>query len=102
MSSLRKCFPIMAYTMPINALVFVFDGIYSGGRKFSILALAVTMACSCAWAALHAVRAFHLPLTAIWVSLNIMMCVRALLLFVAYKTKYSPVPKRANQIAVEE
>ncbi|KAJ8903074.1 hypothetical protein NDN08_006389 [Rhodosorus marinus] len=95
---LRKSFPIMAYTMPINAMVFVFDGIYSGGRQFTTLAAAVTVACACAWAGLSLVKQLSLPLQAIWAALNLMMCVRALLLFIIYKSPRSPVPKRPNEI----
>uniref|UniRef100_A0A7S2ZVV7 Protein DETOXIFICATION n=1 Tax=Rhodosorus marinus TaxID=101924 RepID=A0A7S2ZVV7_9RHOD len=98
---LRKSFPIMAYTMPINAMVFVFDGIYSGGRQFTTLAAAVTAACACAWAGLSLVKQLSLPLQAIWAALNLMMCVRALLLFIIYKSPRSPVPKRPNEIRPE-
>lgn len=86
-------FPYMAFVQPINGLVFVFDGIYSAGRRFSSLSAAIFVAACCASSFLYFVRANVLPLQFVWVGLNIMMVLRATLLGLIYLTKWSPVPR---------
>ncbi|PXF48630.1 Protein DETOXIFICATION 44, chloroplastic [Gracilariopsis chorda] len=86
-------FPFMAFVQPINGLVFVFDGIYTAGRKFTSLAAAICLAASSASLFLYFVRTTSMPLQFVWVGLNIMMVLRATLLGLMYFTKRSPVPR---------
>lgn len=93
-------FPLMAFVQPFNGLVFVFDGIYTAGRKFSILSGAIFVACCCASSFLYVVRARALPLQYVWVGLNIMMILRASILGIFYLTRWSPVPSQKVAVAV--
>ncbi|CAN8065813.1 unnamed protein product [Agarophyton chilense] len=86
-------FPYMAFIQPINGLVFVFDGIYTAGRKFTPLATAIFMAACCASAFLFFVRTTSMPLQYVWVGLNILMVLRATFLGALYFTRWSPAPK---------
>lgn len=87
-------FPWMAAVQPINGLVFILDGIYTAGRKFTSLSAAIFLAACCSSAALFMVRRMSLSLPAVWAGLNIMMVLRALLLGIGYMTKWSPVPRK--------
>lgn len=93
-------FPFMAIIQPINGMVFVFDGIYSAGRRFAALSTAVFIAACTSSAFLYFVRTTSLPLQYVWIGLNIMMFLRATLLGLIYFTKWSPVPRPKHQRAV--
>lgn len=87
-------FPWMAAVQPINGVVFVMDGIYTAGRKFTSLSTAIFFAACCSSTALFMVRRMSLSLPAVWAGLNIMMILRAVLLGIGYMTKWSPVPRK--------
>lgn len=89
-----QTFPYMAMIQPINGLVFVFDGIYTAGRKFSFLSVAIFIAACCSSYVLLMVRRLALPLPAVWLGLNVMMVLRASLLGIGYLSRWSPVPRR--------
>lgn len=86
-----RTFPYMAFVQPINGCVFMFDGIYTAGRKFLSLSTAIFVAAVCSSSFLWFVRAKGLGLPFVWVGLNIMMVLRASLLGIMYLTKWSPV-----------
>lgn len=88
-----KTFPLMAMIQPINGLVFVFDGIYTAGRRFTQLSSAVFVSAAIASFTLFCVRRYALNLPLVWVGLNIMMVMRAALLGIGYFSKWSPVPR---------
>lgn len=88
-----KTFPYMAVTQPLNGLVFVFDGIYTAGRKFTLLSAAIFAAALLSSATLYFVRTSALTLPNVWIGLSVMMVLRASLLGVAYLTRWSPVPR---------
>ena len=90
-------FPFMAFVQPINGLVFVFDGIYTAGRRFTSLSGAIFIAACTASSFLYFVRANVMPLQYVWIGLNIMMVLRASLLGLVYFTKWSPVPRPKYQ-----
>lgn len=90
-------FPYMAFVQPINGLVFVFDGIYTAGRRFASLSTAIFFAGFCASCFLYFARTNMLPLQSVWIGLNIMMVMRATLLGLVYLTKWSPVPRPKYQ-----
>lgn len=89
-------FPFMAVIQPINGLVFVFDGIYTAGRKFSLLSAAIFIAACSASTFLYFVRRMNLPLQYVWIGLNIMMVLRASILGILYLSKWSPVPHKKS------
>lgn len=89
----KVTFPYMALIQPFNGLVFVFDGIYTAGRKFSILSAAILCAACTASAFLYVVRSSALPLQYVWLGLNVMMFLRASVLGIIYMTKWSPIPR---------
>lgn len=91
-------FPFMAAIQPINGLVFVFDGIYTAGRKFSLLSSAIFVAACAASTFLYFVRRMSLPLQYVWIGLNIMMVLRATILGFFYLTEWSPVPHKKRVV----
>jgi len=95
-SMITSCFPIISVFEPLIGLVFVLDGCFTAGRQFTFLAVAIAMASGCAWMCLFATRALNLGLQAVWVSLNVMMVLRVILLGSRYFSPQSPVPKRKN------
>lgn len=92
-AAVMACLPIIGFVQPINGLVFVFDGIFTGGRQFNFLAAAVFASASASWASLWFVKTRSLGLDAVWISLSVMMCLRAVILGFRYKSSRSPVPK---------
>jgi putative MATE family efflux protein len=94
-----RTFPYMAIIQPINGLVFVFDGIYTASRRFTLLSAAIFSAAVCSSLTLLCVRHFALSLPMVWVGLNVMMILRAGLLGIPYMTRWSPVPRlRAKSV----
>lgn len=87
-------FPYMAWIQPVNGLVFVFDGIYTAGRKFTALSVAIFIAAVCSSSVLLGVRRMSLSLPAVWMGLNVMMIFRALFLGIGYMSRYSPVLRK--------
>jgi len=87
-------FPFMAAVQPLNGLVFVFDGIYTAGRKFTTLSISIFIASVCSSSVLYFVRQNSLSLPYVWIGLNVMMVLRASLLGIMYFTKRSPVPPK--------
>lgn len=98
-SMVSLTFPFMAAVQPINGLVFVFDGIYTAGRKFSLLSSSIFVAACFASSFLFFARKMSLPLQYVWIGLNIMMVLRASILGFFYLTKWSPVPHK-KKVAV--
>jgi len=88
-----SCLPIIGIVQPINGLVFVFDGIFTGGRQFNFLAAAVFFSACASWVSLYLVRRNGMGLNAIWIALSVMMLLRAVILGFRYKSSRSPVPK---------
>lgn len=94
-SMVSLSFPFMAFVQPVNGLVFVFDGLFTAGRRFSILSTSIFIASVSASAFLYLVRSRALPLQYVWIGLNIMMILRASILGFFYFTKWSPVPRQS-------
>lgn len=90
----KKTFPIMAVIQPINGLVFVFDGIFTAGRRFSYLSTAIFFSALCSMFMLRVVRSCNFGLGAVWMGLNLMMVLRATLLGIGYFTNRGPVPPK--------
>lgn len=72
-ATIAATFPIMAVIQPVNGLVFTLDGIFTAGRKFTFLSVAIFVAASISSAVLLFVRNTQLPLTAVWCGLNVMV-----------------------------
>lgn len=91
-AAVTQTFPFMAVIQPVNGLVFVFDGVFTAARKFTILSSAIFVAACCASSFLYGVRMWNLPLNYVWIGLNVMMILRAMALGIIYLSKWSPVP----------
>lgn len=96
----KRTFPLMAIIQPVNGLVFVFDGIYTAGRRFSLLSAAIFFSALCSLITLYFVRTSSLGLCAVWMGLNLMMVLRATLLGLGYLSNRGPVsppPPRSSK-----
>jgi putative MATE family efflux protein len=92
-AAVTRTFPLMAIVQPINGLVFVYDGIFTAGRRFTLLSAGIFCAAALSMATLYYVRHYALSLPAVWIGLNVMMLFRAGLLGIGYMSKWSPVPR---------
>jgi MATE family multidrug resistance protein len=80
----RRVWPFVAVMQPINALVFVGDGLFMGAERFGYLAVAMLASAAVGWALLLGVRPFGWGLVGVWWALVAFMAARALTLGVPY------------------
>ncbi|KAJ8902252.1 hypothetical protein NDN08_006659 [Rhodosorus marinus] len=100
LDSITSCLPIMAVFIPLNAMVFVLEGVYSSARRFGTLSSTIVF--SGGISALFLIflqRHLSLGLGYIWVAVNLMMALRFLILSVIYKSRYMPIPKVTQELA---
>jgi len=88
-TELMAVLPIVALMQPLNALVFVWDGVFMGARAFSYLA--GTMVISAALTLASLAVAWHLGagLPGIWVCMGLLICLRGVTQAARY---YGPEP----------
>ena len=96
--ALKQVLPFVAVIQPIGGLVFAFDGVFAAGRRFGLLSAVVLCATGTACTYLWFVRQMVLPLPYVWMGVNAMILLRALLLGVMYLSKWSPVPRDGREI----
>lgn len=77
-------FPFVAAMQPLNALVFVWDGVFMGVEDFAYLAWAMLISAGTAAAVLLLVVPMGWGLTGVWWALVLLMGVRAVTLAVRY------------------
>jgi MATE family multidrug resistance protein len=78
-------FPFVAIMQPLNALVFVWDGVFMGIEDFSFLALAMVVSAAVAAALLAAVMPLGWGLDGVWWALVGLMLARAATLAWRYR-----------------
>ena len=76
--ALRSVYPFLVVMQPLNALVFVWDGIVIGAADFSYLAWSMVLAAAAAVAALLAVLPMGWGLAGAWWGIVVLMIGRAL------------------------
>lgn len=75
-----RVWPIVAILQPINAAVFVWDGIFLGAKQFRFTAWSMVVAGLATCAVLAAVLVLDLGLVGVWAALVVLMSVRSVLL----------------------
>lgn len=81
-----QIFIFVAVMQPLNALVFVWDGIFMGKEDFGFLALAMLVSAGVAVIMLRLVIPFDWGLTGVWWSLVVLMSLRFITLWWRYGT----------------
>jgi putative MATE family efflux protein len=81
-----RVFPFVAVMQPINAAVFVWDGIFMGAREFRFLAKAMVASSVVAAAVLLSVLPLGLGLVGVWWGMVTLMVVRGLTLSLRYRS----------------
>ena len=82
--AVRRVWPFVAAMQPLNALVFVADGLFMGAERFGYLAGAMVASAALAGALLLAVAPLGWGLPGVWWSLTAFMAARAATLAVPY------------------
>lgn len=78
-------FPFVVAMQPLNAVVFVWDGVFMGAERFRFLAGQMALSAACAAAVLLLVLPLGLGLTGVWWGIVTLMLVRAVTLAVGYR-----------------
>jgi len=78
-------FPFVVAMQPLNALVFVWDGVYMGAERFRFLAVQMGLSAACATAVLLLVLPSGWGLTGVWWGIVTLMLVRAITLAIGYR-----------------
>ena len=80
-------FPFIAIMQPLNALVFVWDGIFIGAEQFRYIAVAMIVSALCAACLLFLVLPLNWGLSGVWWGLILLMGSRLLSLAWRYRTR---------------
>lgn len=80
--------PLAIAVLPVNAYVYVLDGVLVGAEQFPYLAQAMTLSAGATLAALGAVEPLHLGLPGVWGAMALLMVLRA----VTLRHKYESMP----------
>jgi MATE family multidrug resistance protein len=91
--------PIAVAMLPINAAVYVFDGILVGASDFKWMAGAMVVAAASAVGLLMGVEPMELGLTGVWGALAVLMTGRLATLVWRYQSPNGPLPPHGSLIA---
>jgi MATE family multidrug resistance protein len=86
LDAVRSIYPFVACMQPLNALVFVWDGVFMGAEDFRFLAVQMAFAALCAAAVLLLVLPLGWGLTGVWWGIVSLMTARAVTLAVRYRS----------------
>ncbi len=78
-------FPFIVFMQPLNAIVFVWDGVFMGAERFRFLAGQMAFAAACAAAVLVLVLPMGWGLSGVWWGIVALMAARAATLAVGYQ-----------------
>jgi MATE family multidrug resistance protein len=96
-ASLLGVYPFVVAMQPLNALVFVWDGVLLGAEDFRFLALQLVLSAACAAGVLFLVLPLGWGLQGVWWGLVVLMTVRAATLAYRYWVTWpgeSKLPRR--------
>ena len=77
-AELLAVLPIVALMQPLNALVFVWDGIFMGARAFAYLAKTMVLSATLTLLGLAVVWVVDAGLMGIWVCMGLLICLRGI------------------------
>ncbi|OZC04740.1 MATE family efflux transporter [Rubricoccus marinus] len=84
-SGVAMLFPFVAAMQPLNALVFVWDGVFMGAERFRFLALAMCVSALVGCAVIALVLPLGLGLAGVWWGITAFMAARLATLAVGYR-----------------
>jgi len=96
LEAMRIVLPFVVAMQPLNALVFVWDGIFIGAEDFRFLAAQMATAAACACVVLLLVIPMNWGLQAVWWGMVTMMLVRAATLAGRYRSVFRIAPARVE------
>lgn len=85
LAAVAGIFPFVVAMQPINALVFVWDGVYMGAERFRFLAAQMLLSAACAITVLLFVIPMGWGLAGVWWGIVALMAVRATSLAIGYR-----------------
>lgn len=97
MGELSPVMPIVAAMQPLNALVFVWDGVFMGARRFGWLAGSMVVAAGCTGAVLWWSWSTRAGLEGVWWALVVLIAVRGLTQAVRWWGPWAILPRSGGQ-----
>ena len=85
LAAVAGIFPFIVVMQPLNALVFVWDGVFMGAERFRFLAVQMAVSAACAASILLLVLPLGWGLTGVWWGIVALMLVRAVTLALRYR-----------------
>ncbi len=86
LAALAGIYPFVVAMQPLNAIVFVWDGVFMGAERFRFLAVQMAVSALCAAAILLLVLPMGWGLTGVWWGIVALMLVRGVTLAVRYRS----------------
>lgn len=86
LSGVRDIYPFIVAMQPLNALVFVWDGVFMGAEDFRFLALAMALSAAAAAVVLLLVLPLDWGLVGVWWGIVVLMVARAISLALRYRS----------------
>ena len=86
LAALGDIYPFVVAMQPLNAIVFVWDGVFMGAERFRFLAVQMAVSALCAAAILLLVLPMGWGLTGVWWGIVTLMLVRGVTLAVRYRS----------------
>ncbi len=80
-----QIFPFVVAMQPINAIVFVWDGVFMGAERFRFLAIQMTVSAACAAIIILLVIPLGWGIAGVWWGIVALMVVRAITLAIGYR-----------------
>jgi len=85
LAAVAGIFPLIVAMQPLNAVVFVWDGVFMGAERFRFLAVQMAFAAGCAATVLLLVLPMGWGLTGVWWGIVALMAARAVTLAFGYR-----------------
>ncbi|PRW33758.1 MATE efflux family [Chlorella sorokiniana] len=101
-AAVRAVLPIAVAMLPINAAVYVFDGIITGAADFKFMAGAMVVAAGTAVALLLGVEPLGLGLPGVWYAMGLLMLSRLATMMWRYQSEDGPLPPSAELAAQQQ
>lgn len=101
-AAVRQVLPIAVAMLPINAAVYVFDGVITGASDFKFMAGAMVLAAGTAAGLLFGVEPLGLGLPGVWYAMGLLMVSRLGTMMWRYQSEDGPLPPSAERATLAE
>jgi len=96
--SFRDILPVLVLMQPLNALVYVLDGVLVGTKDYKFLAIAMLISCAATVVILEEVGPYDLGLWGVWVGLAVLMGGRLATLAYRYYAPSGPLALQEQEV----